>query len=320
MMQKPAAVFLDHATIGPDVRLTSIEALVDITCYDYTAPEDVVERIGNAEIVVANKTRIERHAIERLPRTRLIVLTATGTDNVDSNAAAQRRIALANVRSYCNASVVQHVFALILGLTQQAHRYDELVRRGRWQASRTFALFDYPIRELAGLNLGIVGYGSLGRSVAELGRCLGMKLLISGRPGADAAPPGRVAFADVLAGADVVSLHCPLTSATRHLLDAAAFTRMRNDAILINTARGGLVDGAALVAALEAGDIAGAGIDVLETEPPDPDDPLLHAGLANLLVTPHIAWATREARQRAVDQAAENIAAFLDGKQLRRVV
>lgn len=320
MMQKPVAVFLDHATIGPDVELASIEALVDVTCYDYTAPEEVVERIGNAEIVIANKTTISRQAIEQLPSARLIVLTATGTDNVDAHAAAQRRIAVANIRSYCNAAVVQHVFALILGLTQQAHRYDELVRNGRWQASRTFALFDYPIRELAGRRLGIVGYGSLGRSVGELGSCLGMHVLIAGRPGSAEAPPGRVAFDAVLREADVLSLHCPLTSTTRNLLDADAFARMKNDAILINTARGGLVDGAALVAALQAGEIAGAGIDVLDKEPPDPDDPLLHANLPNLLLTPHIAWATREARQRAVDQAAENIAAFLDGRQLRRVV
>ena len=320
MMRKPAAVFLDHATIGPDVDLAPIEALVDITCYEHTAPEEVVQHVGDAEIVIANKTKIDGRAIGKLSKARLIVLTATGSDNVDSHAAAMRQIGVANIRSYCNAAVVQHVFALILGLTQQAHRYDALVRRGKWQTSTTFALFDYPIRELAGRNLGIVGYGSLGRSVGQLGKCLGMQVLVAGRPGESDVPAGRMAFDDVLARADVLSLHCPLTNATRNLLDAAAFRRMKSDAIVINPARGGLVDGEALVAALRDGEIAGAGIDVLETEPPDPDDPLLQASLPNLLLTPHIAWATREARQRAVEQAAENIAAFLGGESLRRIV
>lgn len=320
-MQKPTAVFLDRATIGPDVDMSPLEDLVDIEYFDFTEAASVVERIADAEIVVANKTPIDRSAMERLAQTRLIVLTATGADNVDSSAARERGIAVANIRSYCNASVVQHVFALILGLTQHSHRYDELVRRGKWHASRTFALFDFPIRELAGLNLGIVGYGSLGRSVGELGRCFGMNLLISARPGSDVAPsPGRMPFDEVLAAADVLSLHCPLTQATRHLLDADAFRRMKNDAILINTARGGLVDSAALVAALRTGEIAGAGIDVLDPEPPDPAEPLLNTNLRNLFITPHIAWATREARQRAVDQAAENIAAFLRGEELRRIV
>jgi glycerate dehydrogenase len=174
---------------------------------------------------------------------------------------------------------------------------------------------------MAGRNLGIVGYGSLGRSVGELGRCFGMNLLVCARPGSDAEPPpGRMAFDDVLAAADVLSLHCPLTDATRHLLNADAFRRMKNDAILINTARGALVDGVALVAALRTGEIAGAGIDVLDPEPPEPGEPLLNMNLRNLLITPHIAWATREARQRAIAQTAENIAAFLRGETLRRIV
>lgn len=320
MTTKPDAVFLDRATVGPGIDLSALERLVSLRCHDFTPPEAVAARIGDAAVVIANKTRINRSAIEQLSSTRLIVLTATGTDNVDSKAAGERGIAVANIRSYCNAAVVQHVFALILGLTQHTHRFDALVREGRWQKSQTFALFDYPIRELAGRNLGIVGYGSLGRSVAEFGRCLGMNVLVAGRPGSADVPEGRIAFADLLKEVDVLSLHCPLNAATRNLLDAAAFEQMKSDAILINTARGGLIDGAALVEALRSGELAGAGIDVLDTEPPDASDPLLNADLPNLIVTPHIAWATLEARQRAVDQAAENIDAFFRGDALRRVV
>ncbi|MGD2167523.1 MAG: D-2-hydroxyacid dehydrogenase [Gammaproteobacteria bacterium] len=320
MKKRPTAVFLDHATIGPEVSLTSLEALTDIACFATTPPEAVAERVGDAEIVIVNKARIDRHTIEQLPRTRFITLTATGTDNVDAKAAAEHDIAVANIRSYCDVSVAQHVFSLILSLTRHPDRYDALVRQGKWQASPTFALFDYPIRELAGLNLGVVGYGSLGQAVARLGACFGMNVIIAARPGTDTIPAGRVAFDKLLESADVLSLHCPLTSVTRRLLDEKAFARMKNDAIVINTSRGGLIDSAALVSALERGEIGGAGIDVLETEPPDPAEPLLNADLPNLILTPHIAWAARESRQRAIEQTAENIAAFLRGERLRRVV
>ena len=300
--------------------MSALEALLDIEYYESTDKQDVAQRIADREIVIVNKTRIDRAAIEAAKRVKLIVLTATGTDNVDSRAAQEASIGVANTRDYCNTSVVQHVFGLILGLTQHTHRYDALVSTGAWQRSNTFALFDYPIRELAGCNLGVVGYGSLGQSVAELGRCLGMNVLISARPGATDIPQGRLPFDQVLRQSDVLTLHCPLTEHTQHLLGAEAFTAMKRDAILINTARGGLVDGAALVKALETGEIAGAGIVVLPTEPPNADDPILGTNLPNLIVTPHIAWAAREARQRAVDQVAENIADFYAGGRLRRIV
>jgi glycerate dehydrogenase len=320
MPEKPSAVFLDTATVGPGVDMSALEALLDIEYYESTDKQDVAQRIADREIVIVNKTRIDRAAIEAAKRVKLIVLTATGTDNVDSRAAQEASIGVANTRDYCNTSVVQHVFGLILSLTQHTHRYDALVSTGAWQRSNTFALFDYPIRELAGCNLGVVGYGSLGQSVAELGRCLGMNLLISARPGATDIPQGRLPFDQVLRQSDVLTLHCPLTEHTQHLLGAEAFTAMKRDAILINTARGGLVDGAALVKALETGEIAGAGIDVLATEPPNADDPILSTSLPNLIVTPHIAWAAREARQRAVDQVAANIADFYAGGRLRRIV
>jgi glycerate dehydrogenase len=199
--------------------------------------------------------------------------------------------------------------------------YDSLVRSGAWSRSRSFALFDYPIRELAGRTLGIVGYGTLGRAVGGIGESFGMRILISQRPGdTGEPPPGRVPVGQLLEESDVLSLHCPLNEATRHLLNADAFRRMKRDAIVINTARGALIDQQALADALRLGEIGGAGIDVLPVEPPPPDHPLLARGIPNLVLTPHIAWAAREARQRALDQVAENIGAFLAGDALRRIV
>lgn len=318
---KPKGVFLDFATVGPDVDVASLERVVDLECHTATAPEHVPARIRGHDVVIVNKAQVSRRALAQAPQVKLIALVATGTDNVDTAAARERAVAVTNIRDYCNMAVVQHVFALILSLTQHVHRYDALVRDGAWQRSSTFAMFDFPIRELAGCNLGIVGYGSLGRAVGELGHCLGMEVLVSARPDASGTvPDGRVAFDDVVRSADVLTLHCPLTDATRHMLNRARFAQMRRGAIIINTARGGLIDSADLVAALESGMIAGAGIDVLAMEPPDGADPLLTARLPNLLVTPHIAWAAREARQRAIDQVAENITAFFAGDRLRRVV
>ena len=256
-----------------------------------------------------------------MPDLRLIVITATGADNVDMAAAAEVGIAVANARDYCSNAVAQHVFALILSLTQQLGPYQDLTRSGYWSRGRSFTLFDFPIRELNGRNLGIVGYGSLGQAVARVGDALGMKLLVSARVGSEQpAPEGRVPFDVVLEESDVLSLHCPLNETTRHMLDAGAFARMKRDAILINTARGALVDHEALAEALRAGEIAGAGIDVFATEPPPESEPLLGSDVPNLILTPHIAWAALESRQRVLDQAAENIASFYAGRELRRLV
>jgi glycerate dehydrogenase len=322
MSKKPRAVFLDFATVGPGVDMSALENLVDVSYHDWTPPGCEAERVEDSEVIIVNKARIDAATIGRARRAKLIVIVATGTDNVDTRAAQAAGIAVANIREYCNSAVVQHVFALVLTLTQHVHEYDALVRDGTWTRSRTFALFDYPIRELGGRNLGVVGYGSLGRSVADFGRCLGMNVLVSARPGTPRGevPADRVPFEDVVRDADVLTLHCPLTDDTRHMLSTAEFARMRSDAILINTARGGLVDSVALVHALETGEIAGAGLDVLTVEPPSPDDPLLARPVPNLLLTPHIAWAALEARQRGMEQVVENISAFLAGDALRRVV
>jgi glycerate dehydrogenase len=323
MSAKPKAVFLDFATLGPDMDTSVLDALLDVSYFDYTNAEEVANRVGDAEIVIVNKARFSRNAILAARRLRLVVLSATGIDNVDTAAAAEHGVAVANIRDYCTTSVAQHVFALILGLTRQINRYDALVRSGGWQASPSFALFDYPIRELTDLALGIVGYGSLGRAVAEAGRCFAMRVLVSGRPGRPGRPDAgedRLPFEEVLERADVLSLHCPLNGETRNLIGRAELRRMKRDALLINTARGGLVDSDALVDALRSGEIAGAGIDVLPVEPPRAGHPLLAPDLPNLIVTPHIAWAAREARQRALNQVAQNVEFFLQGRALRRVV
>ena len=251
---------------------------------------------------------------------RYIGLTATGTDNIDLLTAKANGIAVANIRAYCTQSVVEHVFGTLLMLTHSLHSYHVAVRDGAWQAAQDFCMLNHPVRELSAMTLGIVGYGELGQGVARIARAFGMAVLVSARPG-DAKPDGeRVAFDQVLAEADVITLHCPLTDHTRNLFDAAAFEQMKPGSILINTARGALVDSAALVAALENGHLFGAAIDVLAKEPPRDGDPLLDYTGANLIVTPHIAWATNEARQNAIDELAANAAAFIAGEQRNRVV
>lgn len=319
---KPKATFLDYATIGPNVDTAKLEGLVDATYHECSAVEEVAERVRHCDIAILNKAKLGRAAIEGAQSLKLIALVATGSDNVDLVAAKERGVAVVNIRDYCSIALSQHVFALVLGFTQQIGGYAKLVREGKWQKSQTFAMFDYPIRELAGRTLGLIGYGSLGQAVARLGGCLGMEVIVAARLGTARAdvPKDRVHFDDVIARSDVLSLHCPLTPQTRHMIGAAQFKQMKNDSILINTARGGLIDSDALVAALRAGEIAGAGIDVLASEPPDASDPLLAHGIPNLVVTPHIAWAAQESRQRALDQVTENIVDFLAGGKLRRIV
>lgn len=321
---RPKTAFLDAATLGPGIDTGKLDALVDAAYYPYSTPAEVAERIRGCAIAITNKAAVSGEAIAGAPELKLIVVSATGTDNVATAVARERGVAVANIRDYCSTSVVQHVFALVLGLTQHVGRYHALVVSGAWARSRSFALFDYPIRELAGRTLGIVGYGALGQAVGRLGESLGMRLAVAARRGLAPAevPAGRLPFEAVLEQADVLTLHCPLTEATHHMIGRAELARMKRDALLINTARGALVDNEALVEALREGRLAGAGIDVLPVEPPTPDQVLLRAAaeLPNLILTPHIAWAAQEARQRALDQVTENIAAFLRGERLRRVV
>jgi glycerate dehydrogenase len=280
--------------------------------------EETAERIRGAELVISNKVVLDRPLLEQAGRLRLICVAATGTNNVDLAAARELGIAVANVTGYATPAVVQHVFALILALTTRLPQYQAALATGAWQRSRQFCLLDYPIRELAGRRLGIIGYGELGRAVGAVAQAFGLELLLAQRPGGDPAP-GRLSLESLLPKVDILSLHCPLTSATRNLIGPRELSLMRSDALLINTARGGIVDETALAEALLAGRLGGAGIDVLEREPPVAGSPLLAPDIPNLILTPHIAWASRESRQRLLDQLVANIRAFTAGERRNRV-
>lgn len=315
-------VFLDYETVrNRDVSLdhSAIDAAAGTVRYfDFTHDQEIPARIGAADIVLLNKVQLTRAHFEASPDLKLIALSATGTDNIDLEAARDFGIAVCNVRGYCTASVAQHVWALILSLTQHLSGWHRLAVDGSWVRDEVNELA-YPLRELAGRTLGIVGWGELGRAVARGAEAFGMRVIVCNRPGA-APADGRVSLDELLATADVVSLHCPLTPATRGLIGARELARMKPDALLINTARGALIDGAALARALKERRLGGAGIDVLPAEPPAESEPLLELGLPNLIVTPHIAWAAFEARQRCLDEMAANIRDFLGGGRRGRVV
>jgi glycerate dehydrogenase len=315
-------VFLDYETVrnGDDaLDPSAIDEVVGTVRYcDFTEISEIPGRIAAADIVLLNKAKLSRVELGAAPALKLIVLAATGTDNIDLKAAKELGIAVCNVRGYCTASVAQHAWALILALTQHLSSWHRLAVDGTWARGEINELA-HPIRELAGRTLGIVGWGELGRAVARGAEAFGMRVIVSNRPGAEPTD-GRVPLEELLATADVVSLHCPLTPATRGLIGAPELARMKKDALLINTARGALVDGAALALALKEGRLGGAGIDVLPAEPPVGDEPLMDTGIPNLIVTPHVAWAAFEARQRCLDEMAANIRDFLDGGRRGRVV
>lgn len=311
-MDPVRAVFLDTATIDPgDVDWAPLHRLpLAWRFHTTTPPEAVPGRIRDVQVVVTNKVRLDRAVLERAPELRLVQVAATGTDNVDLEAARALGIAVRNVTDYATASVVQHVFALMLALTVRLQEHSDAVASGRWSAASTFSLLDFPFQELAGRRLGVVGYGTLGRAVARAARCFGMEVLVAERRG-HAPRAGRLPFDTVLGQCEVLTLHCPLTPQTHHLIGSAELGRMRRDALLINTARGAVVDNRALARALQTGRIAGAGIDVLEQEPPPPDHPLLRLGHPRLILTPHVAWASRASRQRLVERMAASISKFL---------
>lgn len=315
------AVFLDFATMGSGLDLKELESLVSELVVHEDSPEDTVaDRIADADIVFTNKIRLTRELLEHAPKLTFIALTATGTDNIDTDCAKEHGIGVANIRHYCTRSVVEHVFGVLLSLTHSLGQYRRSVRAGDWQRSSDFCMLHYPVRELSSMTLGVVGYGALGQGVARIAREFGMQILVAARPGSEQVPDDRVGFDRLLAEADVISLHCPLTDATRNLFGAPEFRAMKRSAILVNTARGGLVDSQALADALASGEIAAAAVDVLPNEPPVDGDPLLDYGGDNLIVTPHIAWATDEARQNAIDELAANTRAFLGGVERNRVV
>ena len=300
-------VILDGFTTNPgDLSWAPVAACGHLTVHDRTDPADVVARAAAAEVVLTNKTELGRVEIEALDGLGCIGVLATGTNVVDLAAARARGITVCNVPEYGTPSVVQATVALLLELTNRVGHHAATVRAGRWTACPDFCYWDGDLVELAGLTLGIVGHGRIGRGVAAVGRALGMRILVHRRTAGG--EPESVDLDRLFRESDVVSLHCPLTPETRGLVDARRLDLMKPTAYLVNTARGPLVDEAALAAALDAGRIAGAGLDVLAVEPPAAANPLTHA--RNCIITPHVAWATRAARRRLIETTAENIRAF----------
>ncbi|GHG61284.1 glycerate dehydrogenase [Alishewanella longhuensis] len=304
-------VFLDAATLG-DADLSPLQqANCQLALHDYSDPADVVVRLQHADIAIVNKCVLDATTLQQLPRLKAIMIAATGTDNVDIKAAAQAGILVKNVRNYAETAVPQQVFALLLALTNQLLGYHQAVRAGQWANSKSFCLLDYPLMELANKTMVIVGYGALGQATARLAEAFGMEVIVAERPDALSPRPGRMLLRDAFAAADVVSLHCPLTEETRHLLNTERLSWLKAGAIIINTARGALIEPAALIAALQQGRLKAAGLDVLAQEPPTAEDALLNCNLPNLLITPHTGWATAEARARMVTKIANNITEFI---------
>jgi glycerate dehydrogenase len=314
------AAFLEFDTVsGGELDVSVLSAAVGELKLYQAAETQIAEIIRDADIVLLNTLLFPRALLHGAPKLKLVAIAGTGTDNVDLIAARERGIGVCNVRGYCTASVVQHVWALILSLTQHLSEYARLAVDGTWAANEPLMELRYPIRELDGRIFGVVGWGELGKGAARVAESFGMRVVAANRSG-ESPRPDRVELDRLLAMSDIVSLHCPLNDATRGLIGARELALMKRDALLINTARGGLVDGDALAAALKTGRLAGAGIDVLPKEPPLNGDPLLDPTIPNLIVTPHIAWAAREARQRCLDEMAANIRDFIAGGRRSRVV
>jgi glycerate dehydrogenase len=307
-------VFLDVGSLtNSDIDMTPLEReSIHWTYYDFTPPTAVAGRIASAEIVITNKVVLEAAALAAAKQLKLVCIAATGTNNIDLDAARRLAITVCNARAYATQSVVEHVFGMMLALMRHFPDYQRAVAGGRWQKSVHFSFIDFPICELNGKTLGIIGFGELGRAVAKVAEAFGMRVIIAEHLGV-VPRPGRVSLAALLSQVDVLSLHVPLTRETRGLIAARELQAMKRSALLINTARGGIVDEAALAAALRGGHLGGAGIDVLAQEPPD-DNPLLAADIPNLIVTPHIAWASRESRQRLLNELADNIHDYLAGR------
>lgn len=313
-------VFLDRSTIGPSVELTKPAFEHEWIEHERTAPEEVVDRLAGAEIAISNKVPIRRAEIEQLPDLRLIVIAATGSDAFDIAACKARDIAVSNVREYATSTVPEHTFALILALRRSLIGFRQDVIDGKWQEAQQFCFFTHPIRDLAGSTLGIIGEGVLGQSVARLGQAFGMRTLFAAHKGVEGLGPLYTPFDDVLAQSDVITLHCPLTPATHDMIAAPEFTKMKRRPLVINCARGGLVNEADLVAAVETGQIAGAGFDCLTTEPPKADNPLLRIlERPNVIVTPHTAWASDEAMAGLWDQVISHIENFHRGEPSNRL-
>jgi len=312
------AVFLDHASLDlGDLELAPLRCLFDeLILHPSTSAEQVSQRLQGAQVAISNKVLITRETLSACPQLKLVLVAATGVNNIDLAAARELGVTVCNCQGYGTASVAQHTIGLLLALATRLFDYQKAVQSGHWQQASQFCLLDFPIVELSGKTLGILGYGELGQAVAKLAEALGMRVLIGQLPGRPA-QAGRLPLAELLPQVDALSLHCPLTEQTRGLMGKDELRQMKKTAFLLNTARGGLVDEQALADTLKSGHLGGAALDVLSEEPPRSGNSLLAADIPRLLITPHNAWGSREARQRIVAQLAENTAAFLAGNPLR---
>ncbi|MCW8093364.1 D-2-hydroxyacid dehydrogenase [Alteromonas sp. ASW11-130] len=310
-MSKPTAVILDFESLKPATlnlsSLNNVEAEFEI--YQQTRPEDVVSRIQHAPIILTNKVKLPAHILEQAPLCRYVGILATGTNNVDVSWCHKNGMTVKNVENYGSAAVAQHTLMLLLNLATSFNRYNSDVRQGKWSASSQFCLHHHPVSQLEGKQAVLVGSGAIGNKVADLFKALGMRVTFAAREGIR--DDTRPELDSLLPTADVISLHCPLTSSTQALVNSNRLNLMKPSAFLLNTARGELIDEGALLNALKQGKLAGAGLDVLSEEPPPADHPLITANLPNLLITPHCAWVADEARQRLFDLAMSHVADFL---------
>ena len=308
-------VFLDRGTLAPEINLAEFAFPHECAVFKHTRSSEVVDRIRDADIVINNKVKITRDAVDAASKLRLIAVAATGTDCIDLEACEAKQVAVVNVRDYAVHTVPEHTFALILALRRSLCAYRESVRAGRWQESGQFCYFDYPIRDLAGATLGIIGDGTVGRAVAEIARGFQLKVLFSTYKGVQGMGPLYTPFESVLEQSDIITLHCPLLPSTRNMIGASEFAMMGRKPLLINTARGGLVDEQALVDALVSEQISGAAFDVTTAEPPLVDHPFSRImDRPNFILTPHVAWASREAMQSLFNQLVETVNLFWRGQ------
>lgn len=314
------AVFLDYESLDQhDLDLSALEASFDaLSLYPSTSQAQLLERVQYADVIISNKVIVDAATIQQCPNLKLILISATGTNNIDLVQARAQGIVVCNCQGYGTSAVAQHTLTLMLALATSLLKYDRAVQQGQWNKSPIFCLLDFPIVELEGKTLGILGYGELGQAVAKLAEAFGMKVLVGSLPNRPS-DSSRIPFTALLPQVDFLSLHCPLTEDTRDLIDAKAFDAMKPSAFLINCARGGIVNEADLADALVQGKIAGAATDVLTVEPPKEGNVLLDSHLPNLIVTPHSAWGSVDARQRIVQQMVDNVTAFKAGQPIRQV-
>ncbi|MFW1733540.1 2-hydroxyacid dehydrogenase [Acinetobacter sp. ULE_I037] len=314
------AVFLDYESLDKqDLDFSQLKAAFDdLILYPSTTAEQVLARIQHVDVVISNKVIVNAEAMEQCKNLKLILISATGTNNIDLDFARSKGIVVCNCQGYGTSAVAQHTLTLMLALATSLLKYEHAVKQGEWNKSPIFCLLDFPIVELSGKTLGIIGYGELGQAVAKLAEAFGMKILVASLPNRPT-HKDRIPFAELLAQVDFLSLHCPLTDETRDLIDSQAFDKMKKSAFLINCARGGIVNEQALADALRQGKIEGAATDVLSVEPPTHGNVLLAEDIPNLIITPHSAWGSVDARQRIVNQMLENVEAFKQGKVIRQV-